>query len=80
VMRRGGHVPANGQCAADLMVPVELVAPASMSVTEVIRQMMDRKVKIVPLVDEEDRLVGIVDRADALHALFGTPSGPDSMR
>jgi CBS-domain-containing membrane protein len=36
-----------------------------------IHQMMQHQVKVLPVVDDEERLVGIVDRADALRALFG---------
>ena len=75
LMRRGVPVEASGHSAADLMVPAALVVPASLPIGEAIHQMMQLQVKVLPVVDDEERLVGIVDRADALRALFG--GGPD---
>jgi CBS domain-containing protein len=57
------------------MVPAALVVPATLPIGEAIHQMMQHQVKVLPVIDDEDRLIGIVDRADALRALFG--GGPD---
>jgi CBS domain-containing protein len=74
-MRRDAPVDPSGRTAADLMIPVTLVVPASLPISEAIQQKMEQQVKVLPVVDDEEHLVGIVDRADALRALFGGEPG-----
>jgi CBS domain-containing protein len=71
LMHRHGTLAPAGVTARDLMSGPPLVAPASMPILEAVRMMIDKRVKMLPVVDDEDRLTGIVDRADALRAVFG---------
>lgn len=77
LMRRGAAVEPSGHTAADLMVPAPLVVRGSVPIGEAIHQMMEQQVKVLPVVDDDDRRIGIVDRADALRALFG--GGPETV-
>jgi CBS domain-containing protein len=76
LMRRNAAVAPSGHMAADLMTPAPLVVPASLPIGQAIASMMDAQAKVLPVVDDQERLVGIVDRADVLRAVFGGPTGP----
>jgi len=64
--RRGERMKAAGLTAAELMsAPAVTIGPEA-SVTEAARQMYERGVKRLPVVNEAGRLVGIVSRIDVL--------------
>ena len=58
-----------GNAARDLMLTDIVVARDDQPVRDVLEAMLRSGRKIVPVVDAEDRLVGVVDRADLLSAL-----------
>ncbi|MFQ3662777.1 MAG: DUF190 domain-containing protein [Chloroflexaceae bacterium] len=63
------EVAAQGRTAADVMSsPVFTVTPAT-PITEAIRLMMTYKIKRLPVVDAEGRLLGMIGRAAVLNAL-----------
>ncbi len=65
----GLEVAAQGRTAADVMSsPVFTVTPAT-PISEAIRLMMTYKIKRLPVVDSEGRLVGMIGRAAVLSAL-----------
>ncbi|MBX6342109.1 MAG: CBS domain-containing protein, partial [Thermomicrobiaceae bacterium] len=57
-----------GTRAADLMLTPVVTVTASTPIPEAIRRMVERRYKILPVVDDEGRLIGMVDRADLLRA------------
>jgi CBS-domain-containing membrane protein len=64
---------ANAKTADELMVEVVMVGEQA-PLREAIAAMLPGKHKIVAVVDEEKRLVGILDRADLLRGLTGEKS------
>lgn len=72
LMRRkpaAGPTLAHAKTAADLMLRPVSTVPRSLPIAEGIRVMMSQQHKLLVVVDEEQRLVGMVDRADALRAV-----------
>jgi CBS-domain-containing membrane protein len=61
---RNGRVKAAGDTAADLMTAPAVTIRATESVTGAARLMEAARIKRMPVVDEHDRLVGIVSRRD----------------
>ena len=76
--RRGGILPrrqrtkAAGETAADLMSSPPITITADDSVVHAARLMQGNRVKRLPVVTTEGRLIGIVSRADVLSA-YGRP-------
>lgn len=64
---RGGKVDA--KVAGGLMTPAMSVRPTA-TVAEAARRMLDASAKRLPVVDETERLVGSVSRADVLDAFI----------
>jgi CBS domain-containing protein len=64
--RRQERAKAAAAVAAKLMTTPPVTMPPTATVTEAARRMHTARVKRLPVVDEEDRLVGIVSRADLL--------------
>ncbi|HEY3229456.1 MAG TPA: DUF190 domain-containing protein [Roseiflexaceae bacterium] len=65
----GLELAARGRTAADVMTsPVVTVTPDT-PIAEAIRLMMTHRIKRLPVVDEQGRLVGLVGRAGVLAAL-----------
>lgn len=58
-----------GTRAGDLMISPIVTVTAATPVGEAIRRMLERKYKILPVVDAEGRVVGMIDRADLLRAV-----------
>lgn len=58
-----------GTRAGDLMVAPAVTVSESTFVIDAIRRMLAHKHKILPVVDAEGRLVGMIDRADLLRAI-----------
>jgi CBS domain-containing protein len=76
----GLEVAARGRIAADVMTsPVVTVTPAT-PIPEAIRLMMAHKIKRLPVVDLDGRLVGLVGRAGVLAAIshHDDPQLPDA--
>jgi len=64
-----GHarrVKADGRTAGDLMTAPAVTVPPSLSIAAAARRMRDEHVKRLPVVDQENRPVGIVTRTDLL--------------
>jgi CBS-domain-containing membrane protein/PII-like signaling protein len=70
LMRVGGAVGGRAT-AADVMHRDAPVVPASASLAEAAQVMVTHRRKILPVVDEAGRLLGVLDRADLLHAASG---------
>jgi CBS domain-containing protein len=64
--RRGERAKAAAVTAAELMSKPAVTISPEASVAEAARLMYTRRVKRLPVVDETDRLVGIVSRVDLL--------------
>jgi CBS domain-containing protein len=64
--RRQERAKAAAAVAAKLMTTPAVTVPPTATVTEAARRMHTARIKRLPVVDEEGRLVGIVSRADLL--------------
>ncbi|MFD7921280.1 CBS domain-containing protein [Streptomyces sp. NPDC059740] len=64
------QAPAPGVTAGDLMTSPPITARPGWNVVEAARVMQHHHVKRLPVVDEADRLVGIVSRADLLRVFL----------
>ncbi|MGH3309994.1 MAG: CBS domain-containing protein [Streptomyces sp.] len=62
----GSHTPSEAGAAYELMTSPAIVARPEWNVVEAARVMADRAVKRLPVVDEADRLIGILSRSDLL--------------
>ena len=71
LMRRGRLVPdeAARTTAADLMAAPPLVVAADTPIDQAARRMVEARHKVLPIVDADGTLLGIVDRAHLLAAL-----------
>ncbi len=70
LMRAGGR--AHGSATAgDVMHAGDPVVTADTTLAEAAQVMVAHRRKILPVVDEDRRLLGILDRADLLHAASG---------
>jgi CBS domain-containing protein len=70
LMRRVAPVPViNDVKAADVMVSDVVTTGPDVPIAVAMRDMLARKHKILPVVDTEGRLIGIVDRFDLLQAI-----------
>ncbi|MHB8509686.1 MAG: CBS domain-containing protein [Candidatus Dormibacteria bacterium] len=72
LMRRNPAGPGSHhqKTAGDLMVSPVVTVNSTMPINEAIRHMLSEHRKLLPVVDGEGRLRGMVDRADALNAIF----------
>jgi CBS domain-containing protein len=61
------------QRAQDVMQRDPVVIPASATIVEAIQRMMEHHIKRLPVVDQQGRLVGMVDRQALLRALSQLP-------
>jgi len=66
ILRRREHEKARGITAGDLMTSPPITVAPDDTVQRAARLMYTRKVKRLPVVDADGRLVGIVSRADLL--------------
>jgi CBS domain-containing protein len=70
LMRRAATVPvADDVKAADLMVADVITTRPEVEVKVALRQMLAQRRKILPVVDDQGRLIGVVDRYDLLQAI-----------
>lgn len=69
--RRDEWQQRTGQRAEDVMRPLDrmLIVPADSAVADVIDQSLAQQVKLVAVIDQQGKLVGMADRADLLGAL-----------
>ncbi|MHB8509849.1 MAG: CBS domain-containing protein, partial [Candidatus Dormibacteria bacterium] len=72
LMRRKPAGPGSHhqKTAEELMVAPVVTVPTTLPIAEAVRVMLSEQRKLLPVVDEKGRLCGMVDRADALSALF----------
>jgi CBS domain-containing protein len=63
------EVVAQGRSAADVMTSPVVTLPADTPIHEAIRLMMAQKIKRIPVIDADGRLIGLVGRAGVLAAL-----------
>jgi CBS domain-containing protein len=81
LMRRGRLSPearaAVKTVARDVMRGPVLAAPAETPVGEAAQRMLEARRKVLPITDAEGRLLGVVDRADLLHAVRGAASADE---
>ena len=76
----GVEVAARGRSATDIMSgPVVTVADGA-ALAEVLRVMMTRRLKLVPVVGPDGVLRGAIGRADLLAALAGVAAAPSGSR
>ncbi|MGH2652411.1 MAG: CBS domain-containing protein, partial [Actinomycetota bacterium] len=68
--RRAGHKKAAASVAAQLMTTPVVTIERDASVAEAARLMNEKRVKRLPVVDAEGRIVGIVSRADLLQVFL----------
>jgi CBS-domain-containing membrane protein len=72
LMRRAAVVPITDHVkVADLMVADVATTRPEVEIEVAMREMLAQKRKILPVVDEQRRLIGIVDRFDLLQAIAG---------
>jgi CBS domain-containing protein len=72
LMRRAGTVPILEDAkVADLMITDVVTTQPQVTAEEAMREMLSRRLKILPVVDEQGRLTGVVDRFDLLQAIVG---------
>lgn len=65
----GLELTAQGRTAADVMTSPVFTVTSDTPITEVIRLMMTYKIKWLPVVDQDRRLIGMIGRAAVLSAL-----------
>jgi CBS domain-containing protein len=77
LMRRSAAVPmTNDIKVADMMVSDVVTTQPEVEVEVAMREMLAQRRKILPVVDDQGRLIGIVDRFDLLQALAGQDIQP----
>lgn len=67
-MRTAGRSPAAKVTAGELIARAPLTVRPQTPIAEAARLMTESRFKVLCVVDEDGRLLGIVDRADLLHA------------
>ncbi len=65
----GLEVAAEGRTAADVMTSPVVTLPTDAPIADAVRLMMAHKIKRIPIIDTDGRLVGMVGRAGVLAAL-----------
>ncbi len=65
----GLEVAAEGRTAADVMTSPVVTLPTNAPIADAVRLMMAHRIKRIPVVDADGRLVGMVGRAGVLAAL-----------
>ncbi len=65
----GLEVAAEGRTAADVMTSPVVTLPTNAPIADAVRLMMAHKIKRIPIIDADGRLVGMVGRAGVLAAL-----------
>jgi CBS domain-containing protein len=65
---------SHGRCAHDVMSAPVVTVSEEATLAEIAELMEDERIKHVPVLDEEGRLVGIVSRADLVRTLVARPN------
>jgi len=73
--RHSGEIPAGAVTAQDFMSSPAITVHPEQSVPDAARLMERRGVERLPVVDEEDRLIGIATRRDLLRVFLRTDDG-----
>jgi CBS-domain-containing membrane protein len=60
---------------ADVMTPEFIYVDPATKLTRVLQLMVDHRMKSIPVLDSEQRLVGIIAREDIMHALANSARG-----
>jgi CBS domain-containing protein len=71
LMRTTGHAPGARRSAGELVSGPPLTLGPATTIAEAARQSVESRQKVLCVVDDGNRLLGIVDRADLLHAARG---------
>jgi CBS-domain-containing membrane protein len=61
--------------AAEVMTPEFIYVDAGTKLTRVLQLMVEHRMKSIPVLDPEQRLVGIIAREDVIRALAGDANG-----
>jgi CBS domain-containing protein len=77
LMRRGRLAREASALARDVMSGPAVTVPAETPLSEAIQQMLEARHKVLPITAPDGRLLGIVDRADLLHAIHSSASVGD---
>jgi len=72
-------LPMQARTAADVMSAGVVTAPATMPLGEAVRVLVQREIKLLPVVDRTGRLVGSVNRRRILQALVGEYGRPGTV-
>ena len=70
-LMRADGLPGGRVTAADIMRPTSPTIGEDATIAEAASLMIEHHRKILPVVDPQGRLVGVIDRADLLHAASG---------
>jgi CBS domain-containing protein len=60
---------------ADVMTPEFICVDPATKLTRVLQLMVDHRMKSIPVLNSEQRLVGIIAREDIMRALIGSVRG-----
>lgn len=60
---------------ADIMIPAFIYVAADTRLTRVLQLMVEHRIRSIPVIDNEHRLVGIITRRDVLRALSASAEG-----
>ena len=63
------YIHTHGRTARDIMTHIIVTVTPDTSVTEIVQVLESQRIKRVPVVDTDGRIVGIVSRANLLHGL-----------
>jgi CBS domain-containing protein len=70
-------LPTGHECAADLMTTPVIAVEADATLSDALGLMLIHRLKRLPVVDGERRLLGVLGRASVLHALMQESVSPD---
>ncbi len=72
----GLELAARGRVAADVMSSPVVTVTEDAQVAQALHEMLARQIKLVPVVDQEDRLIGALERRDLLLAVVEPHDAP----
>ena len=65
-MQDGGNKKLNTMLARDIMTPNPSVVKKDTSIEEIIRVLVEKEIVLVPVVEDNNKLIGVVARLDIL--------------